>query len=205
MGVMIKNISKKSIMILLISCSLAFSGCLNFQSRWSTGGLGIQLAQVEDGVLIKDIAPTFDNENAALLKGDYIIMVDGENVAKQKKEEILDAISGPVGSTVTITVLRQGKLVTLEIERILQKNAGRKTLYSVARPTAVQAEPEKATDTSEEIAGAPPSEWKSENKDLAKVGSDGATEEEAAPDTHGTAPSEITDHPQLTDAADTDA
>jgi len=192
-------------MILLISCSLALSGCLNFQSRWSTGGLGIQLAQVEDGVLIKDIAPTFDNEGAALLKGDYIIMVDGENVTGQKKEEILDAISGPVGSTVTITVLRQGKLVTLEIERILLKNADRKTLYSVARPTAVMAEPEKPADASGESPEAPPSEWKSDNTDREKSDSESTTEEEKVPDAHGTAPSETTDHPQLTDAADTDA
>ncbi len=202
---MIKKISKKSIMILLISCSLALSGCLNFQSRWSTGGLGIQLAQVEDGVLIKDIAPTFNNEDAALLKGDYIIMVDGENVTGQKKEEILDAISGPVGSTVTITVLRQGKLVTLEIERILLKNADRKTLYSVARPTAVMAKPEKPADTSGESAEAPPSEWKSDNGDRENSDSDSTMEVEEAPDSHKTAPSETTDHPQLTDTADTDA
>ena len=136
---------QKNSIVLSISCAIAISvcqaGCLNYQNKWSTGGLGLQLAQVEDGVVIKDIAPTFSNADAALKTGDYIVSVDGTDVSNLPKEAIADLITGPVGGLVTITVLRNGELVSFEIERIIQKDAPRRTLHSVKLGTPVMSAP----------------------------------------------------------------
>ncbi|MBN2717171.1 MAG: PDZ domain-containing protein [Deltaproteobacteria bacterium] len=139
-------------MLCLLTVSLFASGCINPQSKWRSGGLGIQLAQVEDGVVIKEIAPSFDNPEAKLLTGDYVVQVDGQNVANLPKEAILDIISGPVGSAVVVTVLRDGRMVTLEIERILLTNAKKRTLYSVER---TQIAPEQPTNSNVLPSSAP--------------------------------------------------
>ena len=172
---------------LFFAAALALSGCINPQSRWSNGGLGIRLAQVEDGTVIKDIAPTFDNPDAALKKGDYIIKVDGQDVGNLPKEAILDIISGPVGGTVVVTVLRKKQLITLEIERILQNKAERRTLYSVIQNEAAltPAKPRaKAPAVSEETAETSPSDSTREaNAESAADDTDADTANDAANDT----------------------
>ncbi|MBN2343963.1 MAG: PDZ domain-containing protein [Deltaproteobacteria bacterium] len=154
--------NNKIINSILVICftfgSLFASGCLNYQNRW-TGGLGLVLAQVEDGVVIKEITPTFQSEADALLPGDMILKVDGNDVSAYPKEAIVEAITGPVGGLVSVTVLRSGDVITFEIERIMLKNASEKTLYSkkmkrtplskVADSSKKQASEEKDTGSAE--------------------------------------------------------
>ncbi|MBN2528366.1 MAG: PDZ domain-containing protein [Deltaproteobacteria bacterium] len=145
MNAMNEELSFKKVFVLLGIWTFCATGCLNHQNIWSNGGLGVHLAQVEDGVIIKEVAPTFNNPDAALLKGDFIVRVNDTDVSNWTKEAILDAIEGPAGSYVTVTVNRKGTLITLEIERILQKDVQRRTLYSVLKPTAEPTQPSVAT------------------------------------------------------------
>lgn len=81
---------------------------MQVQTRGSFGGLGIEVTQ-EDGI-IKVIAPIDETpaQRAGVEAGDFITHVDGESVLGLTLEETVGKMRGPVGSDITITVLREG-------------------------------------------------------------------------------------------------
>lgn len=109
--------------------------------------MGLTLAQIEDGVVIKDIAPSFQSKDDALVAGDMIVAVDGKDVSTWPKEAILEEISGPVGGTVSISVSRKDRVLIFEVERIMLKNADSKTLRSVQQKHTQQVEPKLETSS----------------------------------------------------------
>ncbi|HRO15880.1 MAG TPA: S41 family peptidase [Paracoccus sp. (in: a-proteobacteria)] len=79
------------------------------QTRGSFGGLGIEVGQ-EDG-LVKVISP-IDGTPAAeagVKPGDYITHVNGESLMGLNLDEAVEMMRGPVGSEITITILREGE------------------------------------------------------------------------------------------------
>ncbi|SDD25206.1 carboxyl-terminal processing protease [Paracoccus isoporae] len=86
------------------------------QTRGSFGGLGIEVGQ-EDG-LVKVIAPMDDTpaDEAGVEAGDFITHVDGEPLMGLTLDQSVDLMRGPVGSEVTITVLREGEQEPFDIK-----------------------------------------------------------------------------------------
>ncbi|SIT01556.1 S41 family peptidase [Paracoccus saliphilus] len=79
------------------------------QTRGSFGGLGIEVSQ-EDG-LVKVVSPIDDTPaaEAGVKSGDFITHVDGESLMGLNLDEAVDMMRGPVGSEITITILREGE------------------------------------------------------------------------------------------------
>ncbi|MDO5622842.1 MAG: S41 family peptidase [Paracoccus sp. (in: a-proteobacteria)] len=79
------------------------------QTRGSFGGLGIEVG-MEDG-LVKVISPMDDTpaDKAGIKSGDIISHVDGESLLGLGLDEAVDKMRGPVGSEITVTILRQGE------------------------------------------------------------------------------------------------
>ncbi len=79
------------------------------QTRGSFGGLGIEVSQ-EDG-LIKVVSPIDDTPaaKAGVKSGDLITHVNGESLMGLTLDEAVDMMRGPVGSEITITILREGE------------------------------------------------------------------------------------------------
>lgn len=79
------------------------------QTRGSFGGLGIEVSQ-EDG-LVKVVAPIDDTPaaNAGVEPGDFITHVNGESLLGLPLDSAVDMMRGPVGSDITITILREGE------------------------------------------------------------------------------------------------
>ncbi|RMC34240.1 S41 family peptidase [Paracoccus alkanivorans] len=79
------------------------------QTRGSFGGLGIEVSQ-EDG-LVKVVSPIDDTPaaEAGVRSGDFITHVDGEPLMGLTLDEAVDMMRGPVGSDITITILREGE------------------------------------------------------------------------------------------------
>ncbi len=78
------------------------------QTRGEFGGLGIEVTQ-EDG-WVKVITPMDGTpaDAAGLQAGDFITAVDGESLLGLTLREAVDLLKGPVGSEVTITIVREG-------------------------------------------------------------------------------------------------
>ena len=80
---------------------------MQVQTRGEFGGLGIEVRM--ENSLVKVISP-IDGTPAAeagVLPGDYISALNGEQVEGLTLKEAVDRMRGPVGSEITITILRK--------------------------------------------------------------------------------------------------
>lgn len=79
---------------------------LQSQTRQEFGGIGVQIERRNDRItVIAPIAGT-PGEEAGLMPGDEIIMVDDQNTENMSLEEIVGLLRGKPDSTVTITLHR---------------------------------------------------------------------------------------------------
>ena len=82
---------------------------MHVQTRGEFGGLGIEVTQ-EDG-FVRVITPMDDTPamEAGVEAGDFITHVNGEALLGLTLEQAVDMMRGPVGSEITITVVREGR------------------------------------------------------------------------------------------------
>ena len=79
-------------------------------------GLGIEVTQ-EEG-FVKVVSPIDDSPatEAGLLAGDYITHVDGETLLGLSLDESVNKLKGPIGTTVKITVVREGEKEPFDVD-----------------------------------------------------------------------------------------
>jgi carboxyl-terminal processing protease len=89
---------------------------MRVQTRGEFGGLGIEVTQ-ENG-FVKVVAPIEGTpaDRAGIEPNDLITHVDSESVLGLTLNEAVDMMRGPVGSTITITVLREGETEPFDVE-----------------------------------------------------------------------------------------
>ena len=82
---------------------------MQVQVRGEFGGLGIEVT-MENG-LIKVVSPIDDTPaaKAGLKPGDYITQIDGKPVLGLSLNEAVEAMRGPINSTIRLTIRREGK------------------------------------------------------------------------------------------------
>ena len=92
------------------------------------GIIGIQLSAAGDVRSIVGVVPNTPAAAAGIQAGDYILTVDGVNVAAFGREELVGAISGQPGTQVVIALRRQGSdkrehlvLTRVPVEDVLSK------------------------------------------------------------------------------------
>lgn len=83
----------------------------------SFGGVGIELG-IKDSVLMV-VTPLKGTpaEAAGVLVGDQIAAIDGKSTEGMSTEKAVSLIRGPIGSVVTLTLVRAGKVVETQITR----------------------------------------------------------------------------------------
>lgn len=80
-------------------------------------GVGIELKIDERGALVMGTIANGPAAQARLAKGDVLVGIDGKNLAGMPLSQIANMISGPIGSTVTFRVLRNGQEYTASLRR----------------------------------------------------------------------------------------
>ncbi len=81
-------------------------------------GIGVQFTSIDDGMhLITRVLPNTPAENAGVQAGDIIHAVDGTIVDGMSASELKELVTGEEGTNVTIDFLREGKTITLKIQR----------------------------------------------------------------------------------------
>lgn len=91
-----------------------------------TGGLGVGIAQHEEGVLVTYVHPGTPAEEQGLVKGDVVISVEGEPAGEMGMRDFVAAMTGPVGTKVLFEVLHEdGETEILQIERAFIDRPGR--------------------------------------------------------------------------------
>ncbi len=78
------------------------------QPKIELAGLGLALAAAEDGLVVNEVLAGGGGEAAGIAVGDVILAVEGAQVDKLGFEGSLQAIRGPLGSEVKITLKAKG-------------------------------------------------------------------------------------------------
>jgi carboxyl-terminal processing protease len=83
----------------------------------SFGGVGMEIG-AKNGILTV-IAPLKGTpaEAAGIKAGDQIIMIDGETTEGLSTEQAVTRIRGPVGTSVSLTIIREGKSMEVDVTR----------------------------------------------------------------------------------------
>ncbi|MCA9374606.1 MAG: S41 family peptidase [Candidatus Gracilibacteria bacterium] len=80
-------------------------------------GIGTIIDIFEDQFLIVTILDGAPADKAGLKAGDIILKIDGEEVSSYSIDDLLDAIKGPSGTSLTMTVDRDGRQMTFTVTR----------------------------------------------------------------------------------------
>ena len=80
-------------------------------------GIGVTIQAEEEGYLITKLSSGGPAEEAGLQPGDRMVMADGHSLVGVPVEECRGYIQGKEGTTVAITVLREGEQLTFTVER----------------------------------------------------------------------------------------
>jgi carboxyl-terminal processing protease len=87
----------------------------------STGnyqGIGAKMVTHDDAVVIHYPFPGSPAEKAGLLPGDRVVAVDGTQLAAaENRRNVVNLVRGPVNTTVTLSIDRDGKPIELEVSR----------------------------------------------------------------------------------------
>ena len=92
-------------------------------------GIGVNVVAAEGGIYVGSVYEGSPAEVAGIKAGDLIVAVDGTRIAGMEFYSAADLISGEIGTTVDITVLRNGEEITLTAMRAMITE--KTVLYSV--------------------------------------------------------------------------
>lgn len=81
---------------------------MNTQTRGEFGGLGIEVTMEEGYIKVVSPMDGTPADKAGIKPGDFITMVDGENVQGLTLDQAVDKMRGPIGSEIVISVVREG-------------------------------------------------------------------------------------------------
>ncbi len=84
----------------------------------SFGGIGLEIGENADGILTA-IAPLKGTpaEKAGFLPKDLIVAINGKSTQGISSDDAVNLIRGPVGTTVTLTIVRAGKQQDIKVVR----------------------------------------------------------------------------------------
>jgi carboxyl-terminal processing protease len=88
---------------------------MQIQTKGEFGGIGIEVT-MEDG-LVKVVSPIDDTPaaKAGIKTGDYIAAIDGNPIQGVPLNDAIDKMRGPVGTKVTLTILRTGEKKPIDV------------------------------------------------------------------------------------------
>ncbi|MCL7985419.1 MAG: S41 family peptidase [marine benthic group bacterium] len=78
------------------------------------GGVGMRIIAHDDGIVVLEVLPNSPSSRLDMRRLDLITAVDGRSTAGWTQEEAIDALRGPSGESVQVTVRRAGEPVALE-------------------------------------------------------------------------------------------
>ncbi len=88
------------------------------QTTGSFSGIGVEITEDEDAILVLRVINDSPAQEAGLLKGDRIVEVEGSSMQGVALDEAATMLRGPSGTTVEVAIQRAGERELLEIEII---------------------------------------------------------------------------------------
>lgn len=83
----------------------------------SFSGIGVVLDRNEHRLEVLSVLPSTPAERAGIKPGDILYSVDGQRVSEMTTDEAVARVKGPEGTEVSVTIIREGKNINLDITR----------------------------------------------------------------------------------------
>ena len=104
---------RAAIFFVTIACLGGVAGCVA-----DTGTIGALLGQRPDGRLfVRDTPKGLAASKQGITPGDEILLIDGKDVRQMSEHELYRSLSGDVGSTVKLTVVRGDSVIRVTLAR----------------------------------------------------------------------------------------
>ena len=101
-------------MLLVVLTGFSAPAC----SSAAPGTIGAALGQQADHhVFVRSAPPGQGADKAGLTSGDEVVALDGKSVAGMTPDDIRRAVRGDVGSTLVVTILRDGEKRDIRVTR----------------------------------------------------------------------------------------
>jgi carboxyl-terminal processing protease len=97
-----------------LAAVLLLAGCA---SRPGSIGAVLGQARADGRVTVREVPPGYPAAAAGLAAGDEVLLIDGRDVRGMSPEAIHLALEGDIGTTVQLTLLRQGKIERVALKR----------------------------------------------------------------------------------------
>jgi C-terminal processing protease CtpA/Prc len=82
------------------------------------GTIGAVLAQgAEKRLFVREVPEGLAAAKAGVLAGDEVLLIDGRDARQMSAEAVHSALSGDVGDAVKLTLVRDGEVVRVQLER----------------------------------------------------------------------------------------
>jgi carboxyl-terminal processing protease len=91
---------------------------MRVQTRGEFGGLGLDVTQEEGWVKVVSPMDGTPADAAGITTGDFITAVDGQSLMGLTLDESVEMMRGPVGSEVTLTIVREGETEPFDVSII---------------------------------------------------------------------------------------
>lgn len=107
-----------SVRFLIFAVLVAMSGSLAACGSSAPGTIGAGLGQKSDHRLFVRSLPSGEGaERAGLLLDDEILAIDGKEVRTMSQDDVRRAVRGDVGSSLTVTIFRNGEKRDVKVVR----------------------------------------------------------------------------------------
>jgi len=85
----------------------------------ASGSIGAILGKHNETgqVTVREVPRNMSASDAGLAPGDQILLIDGRDARRMTAEQVHEALAGPIGSTVALTVDRDGRVLRLDVKR----------------------------------------------------------------------------------------
>ncbi|HVO30739.1 MAG TPA: carboxypeptidase regulatory-like domain-containing protein, partial [bacterium] len=101
--------------------TIEMHGGVGASAVFEFSGIGAVLA-IDDGrYVVRDVLAKSPAENAGLKKNDQVLAVDGVPTQGQSMEDVILRIRGPVGTTVSLDILRPGNVDSFRLDIVRQQ------------------------------------------------------------------------------------
>jgi C-terminal processing protease CtpA/Prc len=108
----------------------------------SRGTIGAALLQdSEKRLIVREVPPKLAAERAGVEVGDEVLLIDGRDVRQMSAEAVHAALSGDVGESVRLTLVRNGRVIRVRLDRTAP---GRLRPAPSAEPSGANDRPEPA-------------------------------------------------------------
>lgn len=104
----------------LVFCSLGLTPTLGSVAACASerGTIGAQLGQKPDGRLfVREVPTGLAADQAGLKPGDEITLINGRDVRQLSDKQVHELLSGEVGDSVKLTVLRGEQVIRVTLKR----------------------------------------------------------------------------------------